>query len=167
MGNAPKNYEREGKHRMSELPLDLLAELLCPAYKEGTDYKYYRYSWRKGFKLSVMMDACLRHLNKFFNDGEDYDQEAFDRYGLKKHHLGAAIFCIISMYNDWKYNPNNDDRPKTDFYNPEKNHRTTLDEDVINEVISCLHRKDIKCTSQDVIELEKSIINYNDCIKVL
>ena len=115
---APKNNVKEGKHRMSELPLDLLAEMLCPAYKEGSDGKYYRYSWRKGFLLSIMMDACLRHLDKFFNHNEIYDQQTLEEYGIKKHHLGAAVFCIISMYNDWKNQPENDDRPFTDYYNP-------------------------------------------------
>ena len=61
---GPKNNEQEGKPRMSLLPLDLLSELLCPCYEEGLR-KYSRESWRKGFKISVMMDAALRHLSKF------------------------------------------------------------------------------------------------------
>jgi len=115
---GPKNNVQEDKHDMAELPLDLLAELLCPAYKEGTQHKYYRNSWRKGFKMSVMMAACLRHLTKFFYFGEVWDKETLEKYGIKKHHLGAAIFCIISLYNDWKNNPKNDDRPFTKFYDP-------------------------------------------------
>lgn len=109
---APKNHIEEGKHDMSELPLDLLAELLCPAYQEGTHFKYYRNSWRKGFKMSVMFAACLRHLTKFFCMRETYDQETLKKYGIKKHHLGAAIFCIVALYNDWKNHPKNDDRIK-------------------------------------------------------
>ena len=116
--DAPKNNVQEDKHDMAELPLDLLTELLCPAYKEGTQHKYYRNSWRKGFKMSVMMAACLRHLTKFFYFGEVWDKETLEKYGIKKHHLGAAIFCIISLYNDWKHNPQNDDRPFTNFYDP-------------------------------------------------
>jgi hypothetical protein len=127
MNMAPKNYEQEGKHRMSELPLDLISEMLCPAYLEGSDKKYYRYSWRKGFKISVMMDACLRHLDKFFNKGENYDQETLSTFGIRKHHLGAAMFCIVSMYNDWCNHPHNDDRPSTDFYNPEKDNAECMD----------------------------------------
>ena len=95
---------------MSELPLDLLAELLCPAYQEGTQHKYYRNSWRKGFKMSVMFAACLRHLTKFFFMRETYDQETLKKYGIKKHQLGAAMFCIIALYSDWKNHPENDDR---------------------------------------------------------
>ena len=111
MSKAPKNHISEDKHDMSELPLDLLAELLCPAYKEGSLKKYYRNSWRKGFKMTVMFAACLRHLSKFFFKREVYDQETLEKYGIKKHHLGAAMFCIISLYNDFKYHPHNDDRP--------------------------------------------------------
>jgi len=29
---APKNNEKEGKPKMSDLPLDVLAKILCPVY---------------------------------------------------------------------------------------------------------------------------------------
>lgn len=102
---APKNNLKENKPQMSLIPLDLLKELLCPAYQEGVQ-KYIRESWREGFKTSVMMDACLRHLTKFYYEREDYDPEY-----PQKHHLGAAIFCLISMYNSMKNYPEMDDRP--------------------------------------------------------
>lgn len=107
---APKDDEKEGKHDMSELPLDLLSELLCPAYKEGSDFKYFRNSWRKGFKLTKLMAACLRHLTKFFYEKEEYDQETIEKFGIKKHHLGAAMFCIIAMYHTINNYPELDDR---------------------------------------------------------
>ena len=102
---APKNNVKENKPRMSELPLDVLAKMLCPAYAEGTD-KYYRNSWREGFKTSDMMDALLRHLDKFYYQREDYDPEC-----PKKHHLGAVMFCLIAMYHSWENYPELDDRP--------------------------------------------------------
>ena len=102
---APKNNIEEGKTRMSLLPLDILSEMLCPAYEEGVK-KYEKDSWRKGFLLSIMMDACLRHLTAFFYTHEDYDPTY-----PKKHHLGAATFCLISMYHSWKNYPDSDDRP--------------------------------------------------------
>ncbi len=109
--SAPKNHILEAKPAMAELPLDLLTDLLCPAYAEGC-LKYERGSWRRGFKMSIMMSACLRHLTKFFYHNETYDLETLTTYGIKKHHLGAAIFCIISIYNDFKHHPANDDRIK-------------------------------------------------------
>ncbi|MCP3966700.1 MAG: hypothetical protein GY718_10170 [Lentisphaerae bacterium] len=90
---------------MSLLPLDILAEMLCPAFQEGLE-KYYRESWREGFQTSVMMDACLRHLSAFY-----YEREAFDPKYPEKHHLGAAVFCLIAMYNSWKNHEELDDRP--------------------------------------------------------
>lgn len=109
---APKNNEQEDKHDMSELPLDLLAELLCPAYKEGTVFKYYRNSWRLGFKLSVQMSALLRHISAFYYYREDYDQDTLKHFNHKKHHIGAAIFCLICMYNSLQIDPERfDDRP--------------------------------------------------------
>ena len=101
---APKNNEAENKQQMSLIPLDVIADMLCPAYEEGLE-KYHRESWRKGFKQSVMMDACQRHLRKFFYEKEDFDPEY-----PEKHHLGAALFCIISMYNSWKNHNELDDR---------------------------------------------------------
>lgn len=109
---APKNNIEENKPQMSLIPLDLLTELLEPAYREGL-LKYERESWRKGFKVSVMMDAVLRHLSKFYYDKEDYDEETFNKYDILKHHLGAAIFGIIVMYNSIeKIDQRFDDRPK-------------------------------------------------------
>lgn len=103
--SAPKNNIKEDKLQMSLLPLDLLSEMLCPAYQEGIK-KYNRESWRKGFKTSVIMDACLRHLSSFYYEMEDFDSE-----NPQKHHLGAAVFCLISMYHSWKNYPEMDDRP--------------------------------------------------------
>lgn len=105
-----KNNIEEDKAQMSLLPLDLLAELLEPAYREGL-VKYERESWRKGFKASVMMDAALRHISAFYFWKEDYDPETLDKYGISKPHLGAAIFCLISMYNSVHNHVGLDDRP--------------------------------------------------------
>lgn len=107
---APKNNIQEGKLRMHFLPLDLLAEILCPAYEEGV-LKYREESWREGFKTSVIADAALRHISAFVNKGEDYDAEAFDKFGIKKTHIGGAIFSLICMYQTMRDYPQLDDRP--------------------------------------------------------
>jgi len=116
-----KNNIEEGKLQMSLLPLDLIAELLCPAYQEGL-VKYERESWRKGFPTSVMMDAALRHLSKFYYEGEEYDCETKEKYNIDKHHLGSVIFCCISIYNSLEIDKGRfDDRPmvKEDKQMPE------------------------------------------------
>ena len=102
---APKNNKEEKKAEMSLLPLDVLADMLCPAYEEGVE-KYERESWREGFQTSILMDACLRHLKAFYYNREDFDPER-----PEKHHLGAALFCLISMYHSWENYPEMDDRP--------------------------------------------------------
>ena len=102
---APKNNKSEKKNEMSLIPFDILSKMLYPAYKEGVE-KYERESWRKGFKQSVLMDACLRHLTSFFYDREDFDKDC-----PEKHHLGAAVFCLVSMYHSWENFPEFDDRP--------------------------------------------------------
>ena len=108
---GPKNNEQEGKPRMSLLPLDLLTELLVPAYEVGC-IKYHRESWRKGFPVSVMMDACLRHLSKFYYDRENFDQDALRDQNIEVHHIGSAIFCLVSMYNSIHNHVGLDDRPE-------------------------------------------------------
>jgi len=108
---APKNNLKEAKPDMSLLPLDLLTELLCPAYEVGIK-KYWRDSWREGFKSTIMFAACLRHMTAFFFKGEDYDPDALKNQKIKVHHLGSAIFCLISMYDSWKNHPELDNRRK-------------------------------------------------------
>lgn len=106
---APKASRSEKKTRISVLPLDLLAEFVAPAYEEGID-KYERESWRKGFLVSEMVDACFRHIVAFFWDGEDLDPEP-SALKHKKHHLGAAVFCLLSILWTLKTRPELDDRP--------------------------------------------------------
>lgn len=105
MKMAPKNDVEEGKDRLTLLPMDIISELLIPAYEEGVD-KYYRESWRRGFKVSKMIDAAKRHIKAFYYDGEDIDEDSI----TKKHHLGGAIFSLLSAYHSLKYYPELDDR---------------------------------------------------------
>lgn len=107
VGGAPKNNAQEDKPQMSLIPLDLLREFLEPAYREGVE-KYGRESWRAGFNTTVMMDALQRHLTSFFYDGEDTDPDS----KTGKHHLGGALFCILSMCDTVSNHPEMDDRIK-------------------------------------------------------
>lgn len=110
MKRAPKNNLTEDKPQPSLIPMDILINVLEPAYREGL-LKYERESWRKGFKTTDMMDALQRHITAFFYGGEEFDKQTLEEYGIEKHHLGAAIFCLISMYNSVKSFPELDDRP--------------------------------------------------------
>ena len=105
---APKNNAIEGKDRMSLIPMDVLRKYLTPAYEEGV-IKYERESWRNGFQVTVMADAALRHLEAFFYRGEDFDPDA-EKLGIKKHHLGGALFSILSILHTLDTRPELDDR---------------------------------------------------------
>ena len=105
---APK--DAKGKPAASLLPLDVLIKHLVPAYEEGL-LKYEKESWRKGFPVSTMIDACLRHINEFYWKGEDFDEETLEKYGITKHHLGAATFCLVSTLHTLDNYPESDDRP--------------------------------------------------------
>lgn len=106
---APKNNLLEAKPLMSLIPLDILRDFLTPAYMEGLQ-KYWRESWRKGFKTSDMFDAMQRHATQYFYELEDYDQETMDKFCIKKHHLGAILFCVLCMCDTAANHPELDDR---------------------------------------------------------
>lgn len=106
---APKNNKEEDKPQPSLIPLDVLMEVLEPAYRVGLK-KYYRESWRKGFKATDMIDAALRHISKFANEGEDFDQEDLKEFGMEKHHIGGAIFSLICLYHSVTRYPELDNR---------------------------------------------------------
>ena len=101
---APKNASQEGKAKMTLLPMDILAEFLVPAYEEGL-LKYSRESWRRGFRVSELIDACERHVTAFCG-GEDIDPDAL----TQKHHLSGAVFSLLSALHTLKYHPELDDR---------------------------------------------------------
>jgi len=107
---APKNNNIENKAQISLIPLDILIPMLEPAYREGI-LKYDRESWRLGFNSTVMYDALMRHLTKWFFGLESHDLEAEEKFNITKHHLGAAIFCLINLYNTENKFPELDDRP--------------------------------------------------------
>jgi len=107
---APKNNNLEDKPQVSLLPLDLLIPMLEPAYREGI-IKYDRESWRLGFTSTIMYDALMRHLLKWFFNNETFDPESISKHNINKHHLGAVLFCAINLYNTEMNFPHLDDRP--------------------------------------------------------
>ena len=117
---APKNHKEEQKPETSLLPMDLLIKYLVPAFEEG-NIKYERDSWRKGFPVSVMIDALRRHESLFTHGHEDYDPEAAV-FKIKKHHLGAVMFCCLAILHTLDTRPELDDRwrPLTTSQNPSK-----------------------------------------------
>lgn len=107
---APKNNVSEDKAQINLIPLDLIIPMLEPTYREGI-IKYKQESWRLGFNCSVMYAALMRHLTKWFFELESLDPEAKEKYNINKSHLGAAIFCLINLYNTEHNFPDLDDRP--------------------------------------------------------
>ncbi len=105
---APKDAAKDGKAKMSLIPMDILMEFLPPAYEEGI-LKYERESWRRGFKVTEMVDAAQRHLTDFSHKNEDYDPSA-EKLGVMKHHLSGTIFSCLSILHTLKYHSEFDDR---------------------------------------------------------
>lgn len=110
MQTAPKNNIQENKSQVSLVPIDILVEMLEPAYREGL-IKYDRESWRLGFQSTVMFDAAMRHFMAWFYKGESFDPESKEKFNITKHHLGAVIFCLINLYLTERDHKELDDRP--------------------------------------------------------
>lgn len=67
------------------------------------EVKYGSHNWRKGIKISYLLDGAMRHITQFM-DGEDIDHDT------QNLHLGnalAGISMAIEMYYDV---PEADDR---------------------------------------------------------
>ena len=77
------------KLRFDLIPADALAEVAL-AYTIGAK-KYGDRNWESGekFKFSRLIAAAHRHINGW-QRGEDRDPDG-------QHHLGAAIFCLLSI----------------------------------------------------------------------
>ena len=121
---APKNNKEENKPQPTLIPIDVLIDYLEPAYREGL-IKYYRESWRRGFWVSDMIDAAIRHINAFFYEKEDLDPDA-GKLGIVKHHLAGAIFSLICILQTLEKHPHLDDRfDLTMKYEKDKNNADT------------------------------------------
>lgn len=67
--------------------------------------QYGRTNWRDaGVRSSIYVDACRRHLNAWFDEGEDADPDS----GLD--HLGHALACIAIIVDAREAGKLNDDR---------------------------------------------------------
>lgn len=92
----------EGKADLSQVTLELV-EGLARVRMFG-EKKYARDNWKKGFKVTRSLSACLRHVFKFLS-GETYDQES----GLC--HLFHAVACLEHAIWDMAHRAEeNDDR---------------------------------------------------------
>lgn len=110
MGKDSTNKQIDkDKAQFSLIPFDILGNLLEPAYREGL-LKYSKDSWRDGIKVSKLFDAAMRHLVKFMYYREELDLETLEKTDIKKAHLGAAIFNILTIENTIRNYPDLDDR---------------------------------------------------------
>lgn len=85
------------------VPAPVIAELSV-ALLEGA-CKYGSHNWRVvGVRASTYYDACLRHLNSYW-EGEEYDKES----GIP--HLTKAIACLTVLRDSQMMGNHIDDRP--------------------------------------------------------
>jgi hypothetical protein len=98
----PKDFVGSDK-----LPLHLwpatASALGCLALLDGM-LKYGRTNWRvAGVRASIYIDACLRHLTKWF-EGQEIDPDS----GV--HHFGHALACLAILVDAQAAGKLNDDR---------------------------------------------------------
>ncbi len=148
---APKCAREEGKPRPSLIPMDILIEFLVPAYEEGL-IKYEKESWRRGFKISELMDAVDRHKSAFFHERKDLDETAMSEYGIEKHHLAGAIFSLIAALHTLKYHPELDDRHEKSYGDSPDNPELDIRQqhEAMLEALSCGDMSSTRDTHQDI-----------------
>jgi len=95
-----KKFDK-GKPPLSRIPYELLEDV-AHTLEFGAD-KYGWHNWKEGMDWSRVLDASLRHINKFAR-GEDIDEES----GL--NHLGHAACNIAFLLYYLKNGVGNDDR---------------------------------------------------------
>lgn len=92
----------KGKPQIHQVPKQLV-EGAAEGFEYGAQ-KYERWNYLKGNKFSVPFDSLMRHLNKFYWEG-DIDEES------NIHHLKLAA-CNLAMLLYYIENyPEMDDRP--------------------------------------------------------
>jgi hypothetical protein len=92
-----------GKADLSQISYELV-EGLARVRMFG-EKKYARDNWKRGFKITRSLSACLRHIFQFLA-GQSYDSES----GLL--HLYHAVACLEHAIYDMIHHPENDDRYK-------------------------------------------------------
>lgn len=91
------------KPRLSLIPKEALWQM-GGAFTYGEKH-YGSHNWRKGIKISYLLDAAIRHINEF-NDGENIDVKSGNP------HLGNAMADLAMAIELLKNNPDMDDRHK-------------------------------------------------------
>lgn len=76
---------------------DALAEV-AKTFAYGAE-KYGPYNYKKGAPFSQSYDCARRHMMKWFN-GEQFDQETFERTGQKVSHLAFAAWNILRLLDE-------------------------------------------------------------------
>jgi hypothetical protein len=94
------------KHDSGKPPLSLIPRVALEAEARVFDFgakKYARYNYTKGFNVSRLIDAAMRHLVAY-NDGEDLDPESGES------HLAHARCCTSMLMECLNLGTATDDR---------------------------------------------------------
>lgn len=99
------------KHDQDKVRLDLLPPVALNEVAKVLSFgarKYDDHNWRKGFKFSRLIGACLRHVFAFMR-GETYDPET------NLHHLAHATCCLLFLIDHIELDYGEDDRYDQDL----------------------------------------------------
>jgi hypothetical protein len=92
-------------------------EEVARVHKYGDDH-YGQGNWRKGQPFSEASNSMLRHWHKFFNYGEDYDEDWIDEDGNNRNgsgllhtaHMAWNALFLLHMQTHPEYYAGCDDR---------------------------------------------------------
>ena len=118
-GKKNSMTDKKNKPRLSLIPNEALFQM-GSALTYGED-KYGTFNFKKGIKLSYLLDAAMRHISQF-NNGEDNDLES------GHSHLGHALANLAMCIDTHKNLPMFDDRYKANAQQPSKTGEVLLPE---------------------------------------
>ncbi len=98
--NGALKYD-QGKPDFTYISVEMLTAIA--RVREFGSKKYNRNNWKKGFKISRSLAACLRHIYAHLS-GETYDKES------SQPHLWHAACSLEHAIYDLANRPENDDR---------------------------------------------------------
>lgn len=106
---AEKNDTKDNKPDLSLLPKIFKTQVAYTMM--AGKFKYGKYNYTKGHKISQLLAAAERHLDEI-KDGVDYDDDCTARVGVAVHHAGCVAANMLMLLHQLELGTLIDDRFK-------------------------------------------------------
>ena len=108
---ASKDDKKDGKLHTTYIHPFVLYQLGLVMEAGARKYGDWNYLNSQGHKASQLVEAVKRHINKYFYQKEEFDEDTSNRVGGKIHHLACAIAGLNMLLAELIEGSLQDDRP--------------------------------------------------------